>query len=168
MDERLLNRVVQLSESRPNFPLILNHDLRPVLQYHRISAPNGPASNLFISGVSYALDTYCQFTMPVYAVFSRNDRGLPMPPGEIEESVAFILSQNRTLACYLRDRLDSLREIGIVSANEPDEEMNLAVFSTEDLVLNDHQMEALRNSYQPQSCLSSICCMITPQMTRSF
>jgi hypothetical protein len=57
MDEQLLNRIVQLSESRPNFPRILNHDLQPILQYTRISAPNGPASNLFISGVPYALDT---------------------------------------------------------------------------------------------------------------
>jgi hypothetical protein len=40
--------------------------------------------------------------------------------------------------------------MGIVSMNEPDEGMNLAVFNTEGLLLNDHQMEALRNSYQPQ------------------
>jgi hypothetical protein len=150
MDKRLLNCVVQLSESRPNFPRILNHDLQSVLQYTRISAPNGLASNLFISSVPYALDTYHQFTTPVYAVFSRNDRGLPMPPGEIKEIIASILSQNRTLAGYLRDRSDPLREIGIVSMNEPDEGMNLAVFNAEDLLLNDHQMEGLRNSYQPQ------------------
>jgi hypothetical protein len=106
MDERLLNRIVQLSESRPNFPRILNHDLRPVLQYTRISAPDSPASNLFISGVPYALNPYRQFTTPVDAVFSLSDRCLP--PGEIEETLAFILSQNRILAGYLRDQLDSL------------------------------------------------------------
>jgi hypothetical protein len=125
MDERLLSRIVQLSESRPNFPRILDHDLRPVLQYIRISAFHGPASNLFISGVPYALTTYHQ------TIFSRNDRGLPIPPGEIEEIIVFILSQNRTLAGYLRDQLDSRREIGIVSMNDPDEGMNLAVFNAE-------------------------------------
>jgi hypothetical protein len=108
MDERLLNRIVQLTESRPNFQRILNHNLQPVLQYTLISAPNGPASNFLIFGVPYAVDTYRQFTRPVYAVFSRNDLGLPMPPGEIEEIIAFIMSQNRTLAGYLRDQLNSL------------------------------------------------------------
>jgi hypothetical protein len=31
-----------------------------------------------------------------------------MPLGEIEEIIAFIMSQNKTLAGYLRDRFDSL------------------------------------------------------------
>jgi hypothetical protein len=93
---------------------------------------------------------YGQFTTPVDTVFSRNDRGLPIPPGEIEEIITFILCQNRTFAGYLRDRLGSLREICFVSMNEPDEGMNLAVFNAHGLLLNDHQMEALRNSYQPQ------------------
>jgi hypothetical protein len=35
--------------------------------------------------------------------------------------------------------------------NEPGVEMNLAVFNTEGLLLNDHQIETLRNSYQPQT-----------------
>jgi hypothetical protein len=150
MDERLPNRIVQLSESRPNFPRLFDHDSPPVLQYARISAPNGPASNLFISGVPSALDTCHQFTTPVYAVFSCNDQGLPMPRGEIEGIIVFILSQNRTPAGYLIDQLDSLREIGILSMNKPDEGMNLEVFNAEGLLLNDHQMKALRNSYQPQ------------------
>jgi hypothetical protein len=147
MDERLLNRIIQLTESRPNFTRILNHDLQPVLQYTSTPAPHGPASNLFICGVPYALNTYCRFRTLVYAVFSRNDWGLPVPPGEIEEIITFVLSQNRTLAGYLRDHLDSLREIGIVLMNEPDEGINMAVFNAEGLLLNDHQMETLRNSY---------------------
>jgi hypothetical protein len=145
----------------------LNHDLRPVLQYTCTSAPNGPASNIFISGVPYVLDTYRQFSTPVYAVFSRNDRRLAMQPGEIEDIIALILSQNKTLAGYLRNRLDSLREMGSVSMNEPDEGMNLEVFNTEGLLLNDHQMETLRNSYHLKGGLSSIYCMIN-SYTRCF
>jgi hypothetical protein len=34
--------------------------------------------------------------------------------------------------------------------NEPDEGMNLAIFNAEGILLNDYQMEVLRNSYQPQ------------------
>jgi hypothetical protein len=37
-----------------------------------------------------------------------------------------------------------------MSMNEPDEGINLAVFNAGGLLLNDYQMEALRNSYQPQ------------------
>jgi hypothetical protein len=71
-------------------------------------------SNIFISDIAYALDPCHQFTTRVDAVFSRNDRGLPRPPSDIEEIIAFILSQNRTHCCCLRDRSDSLRQIGMV------------------------------------------------------
>jgi hypothetical protein len=75
MDQGLLNHIIELTESNQKFPRILNRDLRPVLQYACVSSPNAKASNLFISGIPYALDTYRQFTTPVYAVFSRNDPG---------------------------------------------------------------------------------------------
>jgi hypothetical protein len=39
--------------------------------------------------------------------------------------------------------------------NESDEGMNLAVFNAEGLLLNDHQMEVLRSSYQPQKLSTS-------------
>jgi hypothetical protein len=129
MDDRLLNRIVHLTVSNPTFPRILNRDLRPVLQHASISSPNGPASNLFISSISYALDTYRQFITPVYAVFSRCNQGLPIPHEDIQQIIAFILSQNKTLQGYLRDRLDSIREMATVSMNEPDEGMNLAIFN---------------------------------------
>jgi hypothetical protein len=93
--------------------------------------------------------------MPVDFVFSRNDRELPRLPGDIEEIIDFILSQNRTLFSYLRDRLGSLRQIGILSKNKSDEGMNLAVFNTEGLFLNDHQMEVLQSSYQSQKLSQS-------------
>jgi hypothetical protein len=155
MDKGLLNRILELTESNRKFPRVLNHDLRPVLQYACVSSPNAKASNLFISGVRYALDTYRQFTTPDDAVFSRNDRELPRPPGDIEEIIDFITSQNITLRRYLRDRLDSLRQIGIVSINESGEGMNLAVFSAEGLLLNDYQMEVLRSSDQHQKLSQS-------------
>jgi hypothetical protein len=101
------------------------------------------------------LDTYRQFTTTVSAVFSRNDRGLPRPHGDIEEIIDFILSQNTALPGYRRNRLDSLRQIGIVPINESDEEMNQAVFNAEGLLPNDHQMEVFRHSYQPQKLSQS-------------
>jgi hypothetical protein len=92
---------------------------------------------------------------PCYAIFSRNDRGLPRPPGDIKKIIDFILWQKKTLRGYLKDRLYFLQQIGIVSMNESDEGMHLAVFNAEGLLLNDHQMEVLRSSYQPQELSQS-------------
>jgi hypothetical protein len=150
MDEELLDPIVELTHSTPSFPRILNRNLRPVLQHTCISSPYGPASTVFISGVPYALDTYRQFTTPVYAVFSRCGRGLPIPAGDIQAIVASILSRNETLPGYLRDGLDSIRAIVSASMDEPGEGMNLVIFNAEGLLLNKHEMEVLRHSYQPQ------------------
>jgi hypothetical protein len=155
MDEGLLNRNIELIDSNQKIPRFLNRDLRSVLQYAFVSSLNAKASNLFTSGIPYALETYRQFTTLVYAVFSHNDRELPWPLGDIEESTDFILSQNRTLPGYLRDRLDLLRQISIEPVNESDEGMNVAVFNAEGLLLNDHQTEVLRSSYQPQKLSQS-------------
>jgi hypothetical protein len=103
MDEGLPNHTIELIESNQNFPRILNRDLRPALRYACVSSPNAKALKLFISGIPYALDIYRQFTTPVYAVFSRNSRGVPRPLGDIEEMIDFIPSQNRTLSGSLRD-----------------------------------------------------------------
>jgi hypothetical protein len=65
----LLDHIVELTQSIPNFPRILNRDLRPVLQHARVSSSNAGASNVFVSGIPYALDSYRQFITPVYAVF---------------------------------------------------------------------------------------------------
>jgi hypothetical protein len=67
----LLNHIVELAQSIPNFPRILNRDLRSVLQHGRVSSPNASAANVFISGIPYALYSYRQFITPVYAVFFR-------------------------------------------------------------------------------------------------
>jgi hypothetical protein len=148
MDEELLSRIVQLSQSNPNFSRILNQYLRPVFQYASISSPNAAASNLFITGIPYALDFYRQFTTPVYAIFSRNDQTVPPAVADMEQLIALILTRNETLRDYLRPRLEAVREIAIISMDEPDEGMNLAIFNAEGALLNDHQIEALRISYQ--------------------
>jgi hypothetical protein len=57
MGRELLDHIVELTQSIPNFPRVLNCDLRPVLQHARISSPNAGASNVFISGIPYALDS---------------------------------------------------------------------------------------------------------------
>jgi hypothetical protein len=97
LDQRLLDRIADLTDSDPNFPRILNYDLRPVIQHVCVSSPNGPTSSVFISGISYALDIYPQFITPVNAVFSRGRQSLPIPPGDIQETIKVILAQNETL-----------------------------------------------------------------------
>jgi hypothetical protein len=91
MGRELLDHIVELTLSIPNFPRILNRDLRPVLQHARVSPPNASASNVFISGIPYALDSYRQFITPVYAVFFRTQQRIPIPPGSTEEIIASIL-----------------------------------------------------------------------------
>jgi hypothetical protein len=104
MGRELFDHNVKLTLSISNFPRILNRDLRPVLQHARVSSPNAGASNVFISGIPYALDSYWQFITPVYAVFFRTQQPISIPSGGTEEIITFILSQNRTLQGYLRDR----------------------------------------------------------------
>jgi hypothetical protein len=125
----LLDRIVELTQSIPNFPRILNCDLWPVLQHARVSSPNVGASKVFISGTPYALDPYRQFVTPVYAVFFFTQQRTPISPGGTEEIIVSILSQNITLQGYLRDRLDSVREIPTVAMDEPDDGVNLAIFN---------------------------------------
>jgi hypothetical protein len=127
-----------------------NRDLRLVLQHPSLSSPNGPAFNLFVSGIPHALDPCRQFTTPVYAVSNRSNRQLPIPPGNVDEIIAFILFQNGTIQGDLRDRFESIREIATVSMNERDEGINMAIFNAKGILLNNHQMELLRNSDQPQ------------------
>jgi hypothetical protein len=103
MGRELLGRIVELTQSIPNFPRISNRDLRPVLQHARVSSPNAGTSNVFISGIPYALGSYRQFITPVYAFFFRRSQRIPIPPGGTEEIIPFILSQNRTFQGYLRD-----------------------------------------------------------------
>jgi hypothetical protein len=108
MGRELFDHIVELTKSVPNFLRILNHDLRPVLQHACVSSPNAGASNVFISSIAYALDFYRQFITPVSAIFFRTHQRIPIPPGGIEETIASVLPQNRTLQGYLRDRLDSV------------------------------------------------------------
>jgi hypothetical protein len=105
---------------------------------------------VFISGIPSALDSHRQFITPVYVVFLPTQRQISIPPGGTEEIIASILSQNKTLQGYLRDQLDSVREIATVAMDEPDDGMNLATFNAERALLDDHQMEAVRNSYRTQ------------------
>jgi hypothetical protein len=90
MGRELLDHIIELTQSIPNFPRILNRDLRHVLQHARVTSPNAGASNVFISSIRYALDSYPQFITPVYAVFFRTQQPIPIPPGGTEEIIASI------------------------------------------------------------------------------
>jgi hypothetical protein len=61
--------------------------------------------------------------------------------------IPFILSQNRAFQSYLRDHLDYVRVIATVAMDEPDNRMNLAIFNVEVVLLNDYQLEVIRNSH---------------------
>jgi hypothetical protein len=91
----------------------------------------GPASNLFITTVPYVVDTDCQLTVPVYAVFSPTDLGLPMPTGHINEITALILIRNGIFQRRLRDWSSSVHDAATVLMNEPGEGMKFAVFKGE-------------------------------------
>jgi hypothetical protein len=131
MGRELLDHIVESAQSFPSVPRVLNRDLRPVLQHAGVSSPNAGASTVFISDIPCALDSYQQFITPVSAVFFRAQQQIPIPPGGTEEIIDSILSQNRTLQGYLRDRFDSVGEIATVAIDEPDDGMNLAIFNAE-------------------------------------
>jgi hypothetical protein len=97
MGGELLDHIVELTQSIPNFPRILNHDLRPVLQHARVLSPDAGASDVFISSIPYTLDSYRQFITPVNAVFFRTQQRIPIPPGRTEEIIASIPSHNKRL-----------------------------------------------------------------------
>jgi hypothetical protein len=150
MNAEVLDEIVHFTQSNPNFPRFLNRDLRPVLQHVCVSSPNGAASNLFISGIPYAVDTCQQFCRPVYTVFSRTDQALARPSDEIQQIIARILPHNETLHGCVRQGLDCARQIVTVLMAEPDEGGNLAIFNAEGLLLREHEMEVLRVSSEPQ------------------
>jgi hypothetical protein len=58
MGRELLDHIVELTQSIPTFPRILNRNLLSVLQHARVSSPNAGASNVFRYGIPYALDSY--------------------------------------------------------------------------------------------------------------
>jgi hypothetical protein len=51
----------------------------------------------------------------------------------------------------MRGRVDSVREIVTVAMDEPDDGMSLAIFNVEGVLLNDHQLEVIRNSHHTQN-----------------
>jgi hypothetical protein len=103
-----------------------------------------------MSRIPYVLNSYRQFITPVYAVFFHTQQRITIRPDGTKEIIASILSQNRTLQGYLRDRLDSVGEIATVAMDEPDDGINLAIFNAEGALLDDHQLEVVRNSYRIQ------------------
>jgi hypothetical protein len=120
--------MVELIPSSSNFPCILDRDLQPVLQHACVSSPNVAASNLFISGIPYALDSKRQFTSPAYAVFLRTHQRVSILPRSTEQIIAGILSEDITLQGCLRNRLDSVGEMTSVDMDEPHDGTNLAIF----------------------------------------
>jgi hypothetical protein len=156
LDAEILSRILELAKENANFPRLLNRDLRPVIQNAEIRSPHGPAANLFISGIPYAIDTFRQFVTPVYAVFDRCDRALPIRIPDSEGLIAAILDRNPILREYLRGRLDSVVEIALASMPEPDPGMNLGVFNADGEFVCAHEIEAVRSSYETRKLCQHI------------
>jgi hypothetical protein len=102
MEERILAAVEEASQCDANFDRKVNRDLRPVIQNAKITSPNGPASNLFISGIPYALDIFRQFLTPVYAIFDRSERRLALSGEDtrVGKIVTAVLSANPVFRGY--------------------------------------------------------------------
>jgi hypothetical protein len=77
--------------------------LPTVFQHACVPSSDNLALSLFISGISYTSDIDRQFTVPIYAIFTRNDRCLPILTGDIEKILAFILAENGILQSHLKD-----------------------------------------------------------------
>jgi hypothetical protein len=144
MDQQLANLMIELTELNPSFPRISNRDLRLIPSHAFVSSPNAPASNLLASGIRHVLDTDLEFTTPA---FSCDHQDLPIPLGDMHEIIAAILPQNETLQTCLRQRSNAVQEIATVSMNETNEAGNLVIFNEEGIILNDHQIDILGNSY---------------------
>jgi hypothetical protein len=63
-----------IANGKPNFPRILNADLRPIIHNAQLSLPNAAASTVFLIENPYALDSFRQFLTLVYAIFKMLDR----------------------------------------------------------------------------------------------
>jgi hypothetical protein len=58
LHEGSLNRIGYLTRPSPNLPRLMNRDLQPVLQHFHVCFPRGSGSNLFKSGIPFALDAF--------------------------------------------------------------------------------------------------------------
>jgi hypothetical protein len=75
---------------------------------------------------------------------------LSIPPGDVQQIIALILSQNEIVQGHLRDRLYSVREIPTTAMMEPNGGMNKSIINPEGCLLKDHEVEVLRNLFVPQ------------------
>jgi hypothetical protein len=138
MGQQLLNRIVGIIEMNPNFSWILDCDLRPISQSRSVSPSGGFISSLFLSSVPCALDAYREFPRLIYAVLSQDDQALLSPLCHMRQIIALILAQKEILQSCLRQRLGPVREMGFVSTNKTDGDVNLAIFRIKGTTLNDH------------------------------
>jgi hypothetical protein len=148
LDESILRRIPELSQSNPNFPRLLNRDLGPVIQNGQIQSPSDPASTLFISGIPSVIDTFRQFVTHVSAVFHRLDRTDPIQLHNCDQLIADNLIRNDILGQYPREGLDSVQNLAMASITGPDQGMNLAIFNADGSLLIGQEIEAVKNCYQ--------------------
>jgi hypothetical protein len=75
---------------------------------------------------------------------------LSILPGDVQQIIDLILSQNEIMQGRLRDRLYSVQAIPTTSMMEPNRGMNKSIIIPEGRLLKDHEVEVLRSLFVPQ------------------
>jgi hypothetical protein len=116
----------------PNFPRLLNKDLRPVLQHAHVSSPNGATSTVFLKGILYAVDSFRQFLTSVYAIFNALDGESTGNEDVSTRLIRAILEQNEVLKNYVSGRIsNAVDNMRVRLIGSPDPGMNLAILTAD-------------------------------------
>jgi hypothetical protein len=91
------------NETSPNFAMIFNKDLRPVIQNANVPSPRVGSSTVFITGIPSARDNYRQFLTHVYPVFNALNRNPGTVRGPTDTFIRRIVSENEALKKYIYD-----------------------------------------------------------------
>jgi hypothetical protein len=83
-----------------------------------------------------------EFVTPVYAVFRRCDKGLPLQLHHCNELIADILRRNDVLTQYLGERPHSLESIALASMRDADQAMNSVIVNADGIPLISDELEA--------------------------
>jgi hypothetical protein len=118
------------NETSPNFPRILNKDLRPVIENANIRSSRAGGSTVFITVFPSVRDSYRQFLTPVYSVFNALDRDPITMRGSTDTWIRRIVSENETFPEYIHDHTrKAVIEMQISVPGSIDQGINLAILN---------------------------------------
>jgi hypothetical protein len=148
LDKSTLRQIRETAQSNPNFPRLLNRDLLVVVQNAQIHSSNRQASNMFISRIPHAIDTFQQFVSPVYAAFWRYDSNFPIQPDHCDQRITDIFSHNNILRKYLQESSILLRGLLLRQSAESNQGMNWAISNTDGTFVTIDGIDAVNIPYQ--------------------